>query len=403
MSGDGTIIKRGNKWSVVLDLGTDETGRRVRKWHSGYATKRDAQRARIELLGRLQQDSYVEPQKMTLRAFLVDEWLPGVRASVRPTTWESYRHNIESYVAPSQLAGTPLQKVTPAAINAFYAYLLESGRKDGRGLSAKSVRNVHGVLHKALRDAVRWGRITRNVADLADPPRWARPEMKVWTAAELRQFLDSVRTDRMYAAYVLSATTGMRRGEVLGLRWADVNLERGTLAIVQARTVVTYRDVTQSEPKTARGRRSVALDPPTVAALRSHRARQAEERLAIGEGWTDTGLVFTRPDGTGIHPHRFTAWFDQASARAGLPRIRLHDARHSYATLALEAGVHPKIVSERLGHATVAITLDTYSHVTPSMQREAAALVAAELFGVSAEPMVAIRLQSEAQPAADSL
>jgi len=181
--------------------------------------------------------------------------------------------------------------------------------------------------------------------------------------------------------WLLAANTGMRRGELIGLRWSAVDLERGTIAVVRAHAVVRYGEVTASEPKTARGRRAIAIDAGTVAALRSHRARQAAERLAVGPGWADTDLVFTRADGTAIHPQRLTAWFEQAARRAGLPAIRLHDLRHSYATLALGAGVHPKVVSERLGHATVAMTLDVYSHVTPTMQREAAAAVAAILEG----------------------
>jgi integrase len=273
-----------------------------------------------------------------------------------------------------------LQKLTPPAINAFYAELLERGRKDGRrGLSAKSVRNIHGILHRALRDAVRWGRLPRNVADLADPPRWERPEMRVWSPGQLRTFLSSVENDRLYAAWRLVASTGLRRGELVGLRWSNVDLERASIAVVQARAVVRYDDVRVSEPKTARGRRAVALDAGTVAALRAHRARQAADRLAIGPGWRESDLVFTQADGSPIHPQRLTAWFEQAARRAGLPPIRLHDVRHSYATLALQAGIHPKVVSERLGHATVAITLDVYSHVTESMQQEAAATVAALL------------------------
>lgn len=170
-----------------------------------------------------------------------------------------------------------------------------------RGLSAKTVRNIHGTLHKALDDAVRWGRLTRNAATHADPPKGTSPEMRIWTAEQLRAFLGHVRADRLVAAWHLLTTTGMRRGELLGLRWLDVDLEEGFLAVRQTRVSVDY-EVAVGTPKTERGNRTVALDPATVAVLREHRSRQLEERLAWGPAWTDTGLVFTRADGTEIHP-----------------------------------------------------------------------------------------------------
>ena len=172
----------------------------------------------------------------------------------------------------------------------------------------------------------------------------------------------------------------MRRGEVLGLRWSDVNLDVARVSVVRTLVVVGH-EVLVSEPKTAKGRRSVALDPATVAALRNHRRAQRKERLSFGEGWNDEQLVFTLEDGTRIHPTRFSAWFSQHARRAGLPVIRLHDLRHSYATAALSAGIPAKAVSERLGHANVSITLDTYSHVLPSLQEDAASAVAALILG----------------------
>lgn len=175
-------------------------------------------------------------------------------------------------------------------------------------------------------------------------------------------------------------TTGMRRGEVLGLGWSDVNLDVARVSVVRTLTVVGH-DVLVSEPKTAKGRRSVALDPATVAALRDHRRAQRKEPLAFGDGWDDGQLVFTLEDGTRIRPTRLIAWFSQYARRAGLPAIRLHDLRHSYATAALSAGIPAKVVTERLGHANVSITLDTYSHVLPSLQDDAAAAVAALILG----------------------
>ena len=225
------------------------------------------------------------------------------------------------------------------------------------------------------------GLLARNVAQQAIPPAPSpRREPRTWTAEELRHFLESVQDDRLYGAYVLAATTGLRRGEVLGLTWRNVDLGASRIAVTQA-IIPVNGAVTYSTPKTAKGRRSVALDAFTVNALRAHRVRQLEERLVLGLGTpAEDALVFTDLDGSPLHPDRFSASFDRLVKAAGVPRIRLHDLRHTHATLALQAGVHPKVVSERLGHSNIAITLDTYSHAIPALQEEAATKVAALVF-----------------------
>jgi integrase len=236
------------------------------------------------------------------------------------------------------------------------------------------------TIRRALRDAARWGLVARNVATLASPPRPRRAEMRTWTAGELRAFLDHVAGDRLGALWMLAASTGMRRGELAGLRWADVDLERGRVAIRQT-LVLAGRQVVRSEPKTNRGRRSVALDPRTVAQLRAWRAAQAAERLAWGAGWTSSGLVFTRDDGTPLHPEWLSDAFEWRVRTAGLPPIRLHDLRHTHASLGLAAGVPVKVMSERLGHTTSSFTADAYQHVTPQLEEAAAATVARLVFG----------------------
>jgi integrase len=368
----GSIIKRGSRYSVVVELDRDPIiGKRRREWHSGYRTKRDAEAARVEILSRLQRGEHVAPSKLTLRGFLEDEWLPAVHASLRPSTFESYELNVARVA--SRIGTARLQGLTPAMLNQLYGEL-------GESLSPRTVRYVHTVLRQALADAVKWNRLVRNPADAAEPPS-ARatkaPTMQTWDADQVRRCLEHVENDRLFAAWRLAATTGMRRGEVLGLRWRDVDLDAGRIAVVQ--TLVGDRQL--SRPKTGRGRRNVALDPETTAALREHRKRQLEERLAWGPAYQDEhgGLVFTREDGSPIWPRSFSRAFAAHVKAAQLPAIRLHDLRHTHASLALQAGVHPKVVSERLGHANIGITLDTYSHAIPALQEDAAAKVAALL------------------------
>jgi integrase len=223
----------------------------------------------------------------------------------------------------------------PTHLNKLYGDLRAAGR------APKTIRNIHGVLSKALADAERWGLVGRNAARLADVPAVARPKLRVWSPEQTRAFLAAVVNDRLFAAWLLAATTGMRRGELLGLRWEDIDLEVGVVRVTQAR-VRAGNHVVAGEPKTARGRRTLALDPATGAALRQHRKRQTEERLLAGPHYADSGLAFTMPDGTPIHPNRFSLWFRRNARTAGLPAIRLHDMRHSYATAGLAAGVPPR-------------------------------------------------------------
>jgi integrase len=231
-----------------------------------------------------------------------------------------------------------------------------------------------------LSDAERLGLVPRNAAAAARPPTPVRPDLITWSSAELREFLAAVKDDRMRVAFVLLATTGMRRGEVLGLRWSDVDLDGSQLAVVHTLTTAGS-EVVMGPPKTARSHRHVYLDKQTVSVLREHRKRQREERLAAGPAW-DSSVEFVVRDELGgpIHPDWFSREFNRLVRSIDVPHIRLHDLRHTYATLALKAGVHPKVVSERLGHATVGVTLDLYSHVVPSIARDAAELVASRIF-----------------------
>ncbi len=375
-------VKRDRLPSCPLCHGplTDSVERR-QELKAGFKTKREAEDALGKVNVAVCTGTYIEPSKILVRDYLKDEWLPAVKATVRATTYLSYEGHVEIHIIP-ELGRFPLQKLTGAHINAFYLKLLREKKRLGDEEVPKyapaTVRRIHATLHRALRDAVRWNRLQRSPADAADPPRLSSVdvEMKTWTAGQLRSFLKAEREGRLYPLWLLLATTGMRRGEVLGLRWDDVDFKARRVAVRRTRVVAGY-ECQVSEPKTRRGRRLITLDPATAATLRNLRTRKKKERLAWGSAWKDTGYVFTLENGEPIHPERVSKLFAQAAEKAKLPSIRLHDLRHTYATLALSAGIHPKVVSERLGHANIGITLDTYSHAVPALSEEAAARVAA--------------------------
>jgi integrase len=327
----GGTRKRGTTWTWHLGVADPATGRWRQLTKGGFRTRREAQAALNEAKAALRSGMFVETSRLTLGAFLTEQWLPTVRATIRPTTWTTYRICAQAQVVPA-LGHVPLQTLTAAHLNRLSADLAEHGRRDGRGgLKPKTVRHVHVLLHKALSDAVRWGLVARNVADAADPPRVPRHERRAWSAEELRAFLEATSEDRLAAMWLLFVTTGMRRSELLGLPWRAVDLEAspGRLAVVQVVVVVDKRPVIAAEAKTASSRRQLALDPFTTAALRAHRVRQLEERLGWGLAWIDTGLAFTREDGQVLHPEHVTKRFARLVREAGLPPITLHGVRHS--------------------------------------------------------------------------
>jgi integrase len=336
------------------------------------------------LIAEMDKGVYVPPSRQTLKDFLETEWLPAIAPTIRPATLDSYTRVLRLLVTPLPIGNVALQDVDGPRLNVLYAQLLRAKPK-GHGLSPRSVQYVHVILHRAFRDAVRWDRLFRNPCDAADPPRGlTRPRLRVWSADELASFLRLARDDRLIALWHLIATTGMRRGEALGLQWEDVDLDAGRLSI--KRTLIQIANYSKDgtdwslgAPKTNSGFRLVELDPRTVAALRAHRARQSAERLALGSDYLTNDFVFTRQDGRPLHPKLVSQQFRRLVARLKMPPLSVHGLRHTWATLALQAGIHPKVVQERLGHAQISVTLDTYSHVTPAMDRQAATTVAALL------------------------
>lgn len=373
-------------WWFVVDLPPGPAGVRRQAKRRGFRTKAEAQAALDDLRVAGRQGTYVAPARQRLREYLAEDWLPAIKVTVEASTWASYERYLRLHVFP-RIGGLRLEAVDAATLNRLYAELLESGRLDGKpgGLSTRSVRYIHTILGRALRDAVRWGRLVRNPAEVATPPRAAQtnaqaPETRTWEAETLGQFIEAESPSRYRVAWLFLATTGCRRGEALGLRWIDVDLDAGRVSIRQTITAIDHRIHVKSDTKSHRGR-SIDLDGETVGELRSWRTKQAQEKLLLGPAYDDRGLVFCHPDGRPYHPDRFSREFDRRVARHRVPRIRLHDLRHTWATLALQAGVDIKIVSERLGHASTAITWDIYQHVTPAMQSDAAERVARLIFG----------------------
>jgi integrase len=377
---NGHISKKGGRYYVVLELGVDPaTGKRRRKWHSGYKRKKDATDALHELVTDVRKGAYVEPTKETFGEYLA-RWLPTIRSTVRPNTYESYRGAVEGHLIPG-LGTVALRQLDRTAFSTFYDELGRSGRKDGKGgLSPRSVRLVHVTAHKALDDAVRDNLLVRNPTEHAAVPGKSRSTTPSWTAEQVTAFLASVRGKRLEAAFVTLATTGLRRSELLGLRWSDVDLDGATLAVRQVVALDRYRPYF-AQPKTARSRRVVALDAGTVKALRAHRRAQLEERVKAGPAWQGLDLVVCAEDGGILHPQTLSGAFERAAKAAGLPAIGIHGLRHSHASLGLAAGLPLVIMSERLGHSSTAITGDVYSHSLPAQHQAAADQVAGMILG----------------------
>jgi integrase len=369
-------------WGFIVDVvGADEKRHQTRR--RGFKTLAEAQAILDEVRTAVRKDAYIPPSTVTLREFVEKTWLPAVRVKLEESTLASYRRNLDQHVLP-RLGHLRLTAVTPEALNILYADLQASGRRDGRGgLSDRTVRYIATIIGKVFDDAMRWDKILRNPARRADPPSARGAQSKrpdPWTARELQAFLQRCGESRYRPLYTFLALTGCRRGEAVGLHWSDVDLD-GSLARIRT-TITAIEHKVKINGKTKSGReREVELDAPTVTTLRTWRARQAQERLLFGTGYQNCDLVFCHADGRPYHPERVSREFDRMIERQRARRVRLHDLRHGWATMALKAGVHPKVVQERLGHANVGITLNIYSHTDPELRSGAAAKVASLVFG----------------------
>ena len=362
--GDGSIHKRKDgRWAAVVDLGLVD-GKRKRKTVYGV-TRQEVAGKLTDLLKARNDGLLIVSATATVGIFLA-EWLETVRHSVRPRTWQRYEEYVRLHITPG-IGRIRLTSLSPQQVQRLYSDRLHSG------LSAQSVVHLHRMLHKALHQAVRLGLVARNVTELVDPPRVARQPMRALSPDEVRLFLAAAHGDRLEALYVLAVTAGLRQGELLGLRWRDVDLDSQKLRVVGSLQNIPGVGFQIVEPKTDRSRRLVIISNLAVDALRAHRETQAKERQRLGLPSHDDDLVFSNGLGKPTHPSNLLRRsFRPLLERAGLPKVRFHDLRHTAATLLLGEGIHPKIVSEMLGHSSINITLDLYSHVTPTMQQQAA-------------------------------
>jgi len=358
---EGSIYRRESdgRWVGSISL---EDGKR--KYIYGKTRKEVYDKLQKALMEQ-QQGTLPTGPKQTIKQYL-EYWLEEVhKPTIRLSSYVKYHRLIHIHILPA-LGHVPLQKLAPQQVQSFYK------QKSDEVLSPKMVHSIHGVLHKALENAVRWKLVSRNVCDLVSPPRLVKREIQPLTADQARRLIKAARGHRLEAVLVMAITTGMRRGELLALRWQDIDFEHQSLHV--RRTVdffAGYGGYIETEPKTVKGRRMIALPPFVIEVLRHHRVVQLEVRLKAGTAWEEHDLVFTGLRGNYLNPRYILKLFAQVLKDADLPHLRFHDLRHSAATLLLGMGVHPKVVQEILGHSQIGMTMDTYSHVLPSMQREA--------------------------------
>ena len=367
--------KSNTSWYIVLELPRKQDNKRNQKWYGSFNTRKEAEIALGNLLGEFSSNRFLQPSKLKISDFIDNNWLPSMKSQLKPSTFDSYKRNLKLHVLPS-IGQIYLKDLNPQILNKLYADLMDSGNKNRQGgLSTKTIRYIHTTIHKFLEDAIDLDLINRNPAERAKPPKLKRsPEIKSWDSKELALFLDSARDHKYYVAFHLAALTGMRRGEVLGLRWSDIDFNLSRISIRQSLISVAYT-LTFSTPKSHQAR-NIDLDENTVQLLIKYKQQQSKDITQNGLNSEYSELVFKNEFGSPIHPDSFSQAFEKCLQKTSLPKIRLHDLRHTHASIALKAGVPIKVITERLGHENPAFTLKQYVHVIPGMQKEAASLVA---------------------------
>lgn len=363
----GYFRKRGTKWSFSIDIGRDpETGKRKQKTVSGFKTKKEAEKACAEMIAQIENGDYLEASKDTLGQFL-EEWLKSAaKQTMRATTYDGYTRSIHHRIIP-ELGHIKLTDLKPIHVQKFYSKLVDEG------MSAEYIRFLHSILRSALNTAVKWQLIQKSIMTSVEVPRLSRKEKQTWTLEQAQQFLEYAKQKgtRRYIVYLLAIYTGMRRGEIFGLRWKDIDFENGKISINQTLSWVSGQGHVFQEAKTKRSHRSISISDFVLEELKRHRLEQRKEKLRMGELYNDQDLVAASAYGKPMTPNGVVKYFKKLTIEADLPIMRFHDLRHTHATIMLKLGEHPKIVSERLGHSTIQMTLNLYSHVTPDMQKDA--------------------------------
>ncbi len=386
----GFIRQRGSTWTAYWSTVDPATGKRVQHSRGGFVRKEPARPPKGDsareylnsIVGSVQDGSWRKDTALTVKQLLEEHWLPAQRSrELRPATLDQYRNVVDSWIVPN-LGAVRVPALTPKDVTKMVETLRTTKSAAGRsGLSPRSAQLAVGVLKAATQWATENGLVGRNpIAGVKRPRGTSADAMHAWSTDDARAFLAATRDDRLAWCWAMLLTRGLRRGEVAGLRWDDVDLDGATVRIRKTRVVVDGKAV-ESSPKTAAGRRSVPLDGQLVALLRAHKSRQAQEKLAAGSAYGTGGWLFSDELGTPHHPDTLSEWFAAKVTALGLPRIRLHDTRHTAASLMLASGVPVKVVSELLGHASPTITLGIYAHVMPGMAEEAGAALSASLLG----------------------
>ena len=365
-------------WRVIVEMGTGPDGKRKRTYRNVHGTKKEAEALMARLLSELNTGSYIEPAKISLTEYLRD-WLKGYEPNLSPTTVDSYRINVEKHIIP-YIGHIPLQQLKPMHVQNLYQDLLENGRADGKGgLSARSVLYVHRTLREALQHGVKLQLVARNVADLVTLPRANKYSATVYSEDELVQLLQISKDTDMEIIILLAVSLGLRRGELLGLKWSDIDLEEKRIIIRHNHVQTTQGNITKT-PKSTSSIRTLELPDGLIPILQKHKDFQEDNKQKLGNSYHNDDYVYCQADGSPYCPGYISKKFAAFLKKHGLKHIRLHDLRHSNATLMLKYGVPAKVASERLGHSTIGITLDLYSHVLDDMQKEAAQKIDAGIF-----------------------
>jgi integrase len=381
MSGRGHIRRRGTRsWELKFDLDTDPlTGARITRYHSFKGTKREAEAELVRLKASADRGDYVAASKTTLSQF-IDRWETWAEAQVSAKTLERYRELALHHVRP-HLGAAQLQKLRTVNFVELYGRL-QRAKPGGAGLAPRTVGHVHRLLHRLFSDATKWGIVASNPVAMADPPRVQPTEITILTAEQIKIVLDALRGRPLYPVAVVALATGIRRGELVGLRWHDVDLDGGLIRIERS-LEQTNAGLAFKPPKTKAGRRTVTIPPAITAELRSHWCIQQEHRLALGVGRAGPDdLVFARPDTAPWPPDSLTTAWQKAVVSLKLPQVTLHALRHTHVSQLIAAGLDVVTVSRRIGHSNPTVTLNVYAHLFGNTDQRAATVVETALAGI---------------------